>query len=280
MADMFPITVGSQTISIPIVRRSLNEGFIRGEPAAEPSRGCVERDFTVDPIEMRDSPDSMEVFDDATAKQVYDKHQADQSSLLHIFLRGGNPAFEHLDQDGFPDCWYHGPAHAFMLACMRDNDPIPRINGVAGATLLNRTNGGWSALAAKDMRDNGAPIMGTGEGEWPQWTRSTKYNTAAFRENRVKHKVLEDWYDTSVEVYDQEMTRKQITTSLLNNMPGSGDWNKFSHAMGVAGLGFLDGRFHPIVLQSWEQWGRFGLGLLYDLWPNNYISIRTTTLGQ
>lgn len=277
MADMFPITVGNQTITIPIVRRSLNEGFIYSGPETAPSRGCVPRDFSIDPILMGDRPDAMELFDDKTAKEVYDKQQSDQSSLLHIYLRGGKPAFEHLDQDGFPDCWYHGPAHAFMLACMRDNDSIPVINGVAGATVLNQTNGGWSALAMKDMRENGAPLMGTGEGEWPEWTRATKYNTPAFKANRLKHKILEDWYDTSVEVYDQELTKQQITTTLLNNEPGSGDWNKFSHAMGVPGVGYLDGRFHPIVLQSWKQWGRFGLGLLYDLWPNNYVSIRTTT---
>lgn len=278
MADFFEFIVDGVKIDIPIVRRSLNEGFLYGE---EPhSFGCVERDFSVDPIEMRDAPDSMEVYDDKQAKEIYDEQMAKESSLLHMFLRGGKPAFEFLDQDGFSDCWYHGPAHAFMLACMRDNEPIPRINAVAGATLLGRTNGGWSGLAAKDLRENGAPLMGDGEGEWPQWTRSTKYNTPSFKANRVKHKVLEDWYDMSSEVYDQELTKQQIVTCALNHSPSSGDWNKFGHAMGIPYVAYIDGKFHPINLNSWKQYGRFGLSVLYNLWPNNCVSIRSTTSGM
>lgn len=277
MADMYKLTVGGTVFEIPIVYRSLNEGFIYGEPEAAPSTGCVPRDFSVDPILMGDSPDSMQVYSPSEAKTIHNQQLNAESSLLHMYLRTGQPAFEHLDQDGFPDCWYHGPCHAFMLACMRDNDPIPRLNGVAGATLLGRTNGGWSGLAMKDLRDKGAPLMGTGSGEWPQWTRNTKYNTDAFKANRVKHKVLEDWYDTSSEVYDQTHTQAQIVTSLLNNQPGSGDWNKFSHAMGTPGLALIDSRFHPVVLNSWDQFGRFGLAVLYDLWPNNYVGLRTTS---
>lgn len=277
MADMYKLTVGGQVFEIPIVYRSLNEGFIYGEPEAAPSTGCVPRDFTVDPIAMGDSPDGMELYTDAEAKTVHNQRLNSESSLLHMYLRTGQPAFEFLDQDGFPDCWYHGPAHAYMLACMRDNDTIPRINAVAGATLLKRTNGGWSGLAMKDLRENGAPLMGTGEGEWPMHTRNTKYNTAAFKANRQKRKVLEDWYDTSSEVYDQTQTKAQITTSVLNNQPGSGDWNKHGHAMSVPGLALIDARLHPIVLNSWKQFGRFGLAVLYDQWPNNYVGLRTTS---
>lgn len=275
----FTITSGGREIVIPVIKRSLDEGFINGKPATAPSFGCVPRDFRVDPIRMQDRPDSMDVYTDDKAKEVYDKQMEAQSTLLHIFFRNGKPAFDHLDQDGFPDCWYHGPAHAVMATCMRDNDPIPRINGVAGATLLGRTNGGWSGLAMQDMRENGAPLMGTGVGEWPQWTRDKRYNTPEFRDARMKHQILEDWYDTSAEVYGQVMTQRQMVTTILNKNPGSGDWNKFSHAMGVLGIGYLDGRFHPIVIQSWKGWGLAGVGLLYDLWPNNYCGPRTITPG-
>jgi hypothetical protein len=277
MADFYPITVDGITLKIPVVHRSLNEGFIRGAPEKESSTGCEPRDFSVDPVDMRDSPDSMQVYDNAEAVSRFQKALKDESSLIHRYLRGGKPAFEHLDQDGFLDCWYHGPCHAVMLACMRDNEPVPRLNGVAGATLLGRTNGGWSGLGQKDLRENGAPLMGNGPGEWPQWTRDKKYNTPEFKANRLKLKVLEDWYDLGSAEWDQELNKAQIITCGIDNNPGSYDYNRFGHAMACPGVGYMDGRFHPVTLNSWKDFGLFGLALLYDIWPDSAVAVRSTT---
>ncbi len=276
MADFYPITVDGAVLKIPIVHKSLNEGFIRTAPPTV-STGCVERDYLVDPVLMKDDPAGMVTYDNAEAVSRFNQALKDESSLIHMYLRGGKPVFEHLDQDGFPDCWYHGPCHAFMLACMRDKEPIPRLNGVAGATLLGRTNGGWSGLAQKDLRENGAPLMGTGPGEWPQWTRNTKYNTPEFKTNRMKHKVLEDWYDLRRAEYDQDLSKSQLITCAIDNNPGSCDYNRFGHAMGFPGVGYMDGRFHPITLNSWEAFGLFGLALLYDIWPDSSVAIRAAT---
>jgi hypothetical protein len=260
---------------IPIVNRSLNEGWIRAEPPAV-STGLVDRDFSIDPVEMRDSPDGMKLYARSEWDAVYDEQVKNESSLLHLFLRGDKPAFQFLDQDGFPDCWYHGPAHAYMLACMRDGEPIPRINGVAGATLCGRTNGGWSGLAMKDMRDNGAPIMGSGEGEWPMHTRNKKYNTAEFKANRQKHKVLEDWYDLGKEVYDQELSKDQLFFCSANNNPGSIDFNRYAHAMGfVCVVRIESGSWGPVVLNSWEQFGFHGLAVLREIWPDGAVALRS-----
>jgi hypothetical protein len=263
---------------IPVINRSLNEGWIRSSdmpPAV--STGCEPRDFSVDPVEMRDSPAGMVVYSRSSEwDAVEDEKIAKQSSLLHIFLRGDKPAFQFLDQDGFPDCWYHGPAHAYMLACMRDGEPIPRINAVAGATLCGRTNGGWSGLGFKDLRENGAPLMGNGPGEWPQWTRDRKHNTAEFQANRRKHKVLEDWYDMTAEVYDQDMTNDQLFTCLANNNPASGDWNRYGHAMAIIDVVRIErGSWGPVVLNSWEKFGYFGLAVLREIWPNNSAALRS-----
>lgn len=264
---------------IPIINRSLNEGWIRarspGEP--EPATGCVPRDFSVDPVEMQDSPASMKTYKrNSDWDAVYDEIEKAESSLLHMFLRGDKPAFQFLDQNGFPDCWYHGPAHAYMLACMRDGEPIPRINAVAGATLCGRTNGGWSGLGMKDMRENGAPLMGSGPGEWPMHTRNKKYNTPEFQANRQKHKVLEDWYDMGNPVYDQDLNADQIFTCCANNSPGSGDWNKFGHAMGIAAVVRLElGSWGLAVINSWEQFGYYGIAILREMWPDNAVALRS-----
>lgn len=261
---------------IPIVNGSLNDGWIRD--AGTVSTGCVPRDYSVDPVEMRDSPDQMKLYRRGSDwDAVYDKGEETESTLLHMFLRGDKPAFEFLDQDGFPDCWYHGPAHAFMLACMRDNEPIIRPNAVAGATLLGRTNGGWSGLGMKDMRERGAPLMGKGVGEWPQWTRDTRYNTPEFQASRAKHKVLEDWYDLGREVYDQDMTADQLFTCTTgNNCPASGDWNRHGHAMGILAVVRIErNSWGVVVLNSWKSFGYHGLAVLREQWPDNAVAMRS-----
>jgi hypothetical protein len=260
---------------IPIINRSLNEGWIRTSPR-HVATGCVPRDFSVDPVEMRDSPAGMKTYKRSEWDAVLAEVDRFESSLLHLFLRGGEPAFKFLNQNGFPDCWYHGPAHAYMLACMRDGQPIPRVNAVAGATLLNRTNGGWSGLGMKDLRERGAPLMGDGPGEWPEHTRDRRFDTPEFRASRQKNKVLEDWYDLGSEVYDQEMTAEQLVTCSVNNNPMSGDWNRYGHAMGIIAVVQIErGSYGPVVLNSWDEFGYFGLAVLRDIWPNNAVALRS-----
>src|SRR5690242_13597535 len=89
---------------IPIIRRSLNEGLIRGTPDEILSTGCVPRDFDVDPVEMRDSPDAIQLIDPSEYDARYDEAEEARSSLEHLFLPGGvdgPPAFDPLDQGRF-----------------------------------------------------------------------------------------------------------------------------------------------------------------------------------
>src|SRR6185436_5778 len=136
---------------IPIIKRDLNEGFLRGEVPV--STGCLPRDFDIDPPLMSDSPDAMEVFDQPKAIAYYNQQETDQSSLEHLYLAPvattGKPAFEFLDQDGFPDCWFHSTCHAVMTDRMKRGLPPIRFNGVAGATWMKQTNGGWCGLSGK-----------------------------------------------------------------------------------------------------------------------------------
>src|SRR5574338_729599 len=109
---------------IPICRRSLNEGFIRGMPDVEHlATGAIPRDFSVDPVEMRDSPSGMKTYDPSEWDALYDKGEEAQDSLEHLYLRGDNPAFQFLDQNGFPDCWCHSTAHAAMFGYLLQNLP-------------------------------------------------------------------------------------------------------------------------------------------------------------
>jgi hypothetical protein len=263
---------------IPIVYRSLNEAFIRGMPDLEPVGGCTERDFSVDPVEMRDSPAELKLYDPSEYDAVYDEQEREESSLEHLYLRNGQPAFQHLDQSRFPDCWCHSVAHQLMLDMLKMHVEVLRINAVAMATMIGRTNGGWSGLAMKFARDNGVPLIGTGPGEWPQWTREKRYDTSELRETMKLRRADEVWYDFGKQVYDQKMTRRQLDTCGLSNVPCATDWNRFGHAMcQVRRVRLERGHWGDLTLNSWQGFGFHGLCVLADMTPDNAVGLRSST---
>lgn len=262
---------------IPVVYRDLNEGWVRRDPPGDVAFGAVPRDFDADPVEMRDSPDRMQVYAESEWDALYDKGEENEDSLEHIFLRGGRPAFEFLDQGSFPDCWFHSTAHALMLNRVVQNLPVVRFNAVAGATLLGRTNGGWSGLSMKFIRENGCPVAGTGPGEWPYQSRGGR-DTPELRATMAKYKSLEDWYDIGRAVYDQELTRLQLATCLFNNCPAPSDYNRFGHAMLSLRLVRIErGSWGILTLNSWRQFGYHGLCVLAGMWPDGACAIRSST---
>lgn len=263
---------------IPIVYRDLNEGFIRGDLPEEPlATGCVPRDYSVDPVEMRDSPDAMKVYDESEWDALFDEGEKAEDSLEHIYLRGGKPGFSFLDQNGFPDCWFHSSAHAIMMDRLRQNLPEVKLNAVAGATMMRRTNGGWCGLSMKFIRENGCPIAGSGPGEWPYQSRRGS-DSPELRANMLKFKGLEDWYDLGRAEYDQKLSKKQLATCLFNNNPSPSDYNRYSHSMlSVRWVRIEKGHWGPLTLNSWKGFGYFGLCVLADHVPDNSCALRVST---
>lgn len=262
---------------IPIIRRDLNEGFMRGEPAAPFSTGAIPRDFDVDPVRVGDSPAGMKVLADAECLAAYAEQEANESSLMHRYLGDVNnpkPAFEFLDQNGFPDCWAHSTAHALMMARLKMNLPPVRLNAVAVATLLGQTNGGWCGLSAKFAREHGYPEIGTGPGQWPYQSRKGS-QTPELTANMALHKSEEDWYNLGKREYDQVLAKQQLKTLGVTDCPVAADWMKFGHSMYFMRAVPLDGDWHPLVLNSWKGFGYYGLAVLYKMWPDNAVGIRT-----
>lgn len=259
---------------IPIIRRSLDEGWLRG--VGDASFGCEPRNFDEDPVEMRDSPDSIDVSIDHDA---YYQEQMDQkSSLIHRYLGdidNPTPAFLNLDQNGQGFCWAYSTAGAIMLDRMKRNLPPVRLSAHAVACKIKnfRDEGGWCGLSAKYAREHGYPSVGV----WPEKSMSRQYDTAATWENAALHTATEDWYDLGKKEWDQHLAKKQITTLGVTNCPQMWDYNRFSHSMCGIGVGKVDGRLHPIVLNSWKDYGYHGLVLLYDMWPDNACAIRSTS---
>lgn len=269
---------------VPIIRRSLNDGFMRGTPDAEPSTGCIPRDFSIDPVAMRDSPSAMKLIDESEWDARYDEQMATESSLYHMYVRDGKPAFEFLDQDGFPDCWAHSTSHAMMLDRMKQNLPPIRFNAVALATMMGQTNGGWCGLSMKFARENGLPVIGNGPGEWPYQSRRGK-DTPELRASMAKHKSDEDWYDLGSKEWEQDLSVPQMATCGFENWPVPRDYDDYSHS--ICGLwvvriekgSWKTGAWGALDLNSWKQFGYFGLCVIpfSTTIANNAVALRAST---
>jgi len=261
---------------IPIIYRDLNEGFIRGTPDVAFGTGAVPRDFKVDPLEMRDSPDTIKLYDPSEYDALYDKGEEAEDSLEHLYLRGGKPAFELLDQASFSDCWCHSTAHAGMFDALKKNVPIPRYNAVAMATLMGRTDGGWCGLSMKFAREHGFPIVGTGPGQWPYQSRRGN-DTPELRASMNQHRVLEDWYDLAKQEWDQDLTASQFNTVLFDNMPTPSDYNRFGHSMlSIRRVRIEKGHWGTLTLNSWKGFGYYGLCVLANMLPDGSCALRSS----
>lgn len=262
---------------IPIIHRSLNEGFVHASPPAHLATGAVPRDFDADPVEMRDSPSAMKVYSESEWDALFDEGEENEDTLEHLYLRGGKAAFEFLDQNGFPDCWCHSVAHAGMFDALKQNIPIPRYNAVAMATLMGRTDGGWCGLAMKFAREHGFPIVGTGPGEWPFQSRRGK-DTPELRAKMKSHRNLEDWYDMGRAEWDQELSKLQLATCGFDNMPAPSDYNRFGHSMlTIRWVRIERGLWGPLTLNSWKGFGYYGLCVLAGMVPDGACALRSTT---
>lgn len=267
---------------VPIVRRSLNEAFLRGEPdPATIATGCVPRDYSVDPVEMRDSPDAMKLVPEGDWDARWEEDEANESSLEHVFLRGGSPAFRFLDQNGDGYCWAYSTGHAIMLDRLKQNLPLVRLNPHATAAIIKggRDEGGWSGLSMKFGRSHGYAEEGNGPGQWPLHSRSLRNDTPALRGAMALHRAEEDWYDLGRKEWDQSLSRHQIVTCSFNNQPFPADFNRYGHAMcGVRVVRYERGAWGILLINSWRGFGFHGLAVLAaDIWPDNSCALRSST---
>lgn len=265
---------------IPVIRGSLDAGFLSGAPDPEHlSTGAVPRDYDVDPVLLRDSPAAMQLIPESEDDARFDMQEETKSSLEHLYLPGDGttPAFQFLDQNGFPDCWVHSTYHAVMFGYLAAGLPVPRLNAVAGATLIGRLDGGWSGLSMKHAREHGCPLVGTGPGEWPYQSRRGR-DTPELRASMARHKAAEDWYDLGRQVWDQELTRRQLATCCFNNHPAPSDYNRYGHAMlTIRYVRLGRGDWGWLTLNSWKGFGYHGLCVLAGMNPDGAVALRAVT---
>jgi hypothetical protein len=229
-------------------------------------RGLVPRDYSRDPPEMFDPPSDMQIIDPSEWDARYEEQEAQQSSLEHLYLQGGdNPVFPCLLQGGDGYCWAYSIGHCIMFVRLASNAPLVRINPHATAAILmkGRNQGAWCGLSAKFGREYGYAVQGNGPGQWPLQSRSLKYDTPELRKAMLQNKILEDYADLTRDVYDQNLTTNQLATSLFNNIPCAIDQNSWGHSIcAIRWVRIERGSYGPLILNSWPNWGRHGLAQL------------------
>jgi hypothetical protein len=253
---------------IPIIDCAKEENRAIVNPMGVGS-GLVPRDFAAHPHNVFGAPPSeIQTIPKSDWDAYYDEQEEQESSLEHIFLRGGKPAFVNLDQNGDGDCWAYSTGHAIMLQYLRDNPggKVPRLNPHFIATYLRRFNGGWCGASMDVATRVGCCEEGTGPDQWPLHSHSTGLLTQVRLDAAAKHKVVRNIYDIAKPIYGQEMTELQSATLGLTNVPAPEDFNEMSHSMcKLRWVRIERGSWAPLIINSWRGWGRDGLGVLRNM---------------
>lgn len=227
-------------------------------------RDCIPRDYAVQPARAFGAmPSSMVLYNESDYDALYDEQEEQKTSLEHLYLRGGKPAWVNLNQGSFGDCWAYSTGHAMMFNMLKRGSEITRLNPHAIAVILNQLNGGWCGLSAKAAREMGYPADGNGPGEWPGESRSRSNDTPALRAAMAMNKITEDFIDLTRNVYEQKLTRQQYATCLFNNQPCPSDFMWWGHSVcAIRYVRVERGSWGVLILNSWLDWGRNGLAVL------------------
>jgi hypothetical protein len=246
--------------------------------------GLVPRDYDQYPESMFAAPSDMQLIPESEWDARFDEQERLQSSLEHIYLSGpnGEPAFENLDQNGDGYCWAYSTGQSIMLDRLRRNLPMVRLNphSVAAIIKKGRNEGGWCGLSAEFGSKTGYGIEGNGAGQWPLHSRDLRFDTPELRAEMAKYRIDEDWVDLTRQVYDRNLTTAQVATCGFNNIPGPGDYNWWGHSVcRVRWVRIERGSWGQLILNSWKNWGRHGLGVLRGSKAicNGALAVRSTT---
>lgn len=232
------------------------------------SRGLIKRDYSVQPLTVFAPPSEIPMIDESEWDARYDEQEKRQSSLEHLWLRGDNgKPILNLDQNGHGYCWSYSTGHAVMTVRLinKPGEPIVRLNPHSVASIIKKgkDEGGWSGLSAQFVRDHGM----ASEQHWKVHSRDTSQDTPACREHMKEFRITEDFVDLSRSVYDQNLTKQQIASCLLQNVPVMVDYNEWGHAIcAMRWVRVERGVWAPRILNSWRGWGDNGFGTINKSW--------------
>lgn len=264
---------------IPIIRRDFQEGWL-GD-IGESRAGAVDRDYSVQPLEAFDAPSEIDLIPESEYDARYEEREEQQSGLEHLYLRGGTPAFKHLDQNPEPYCWAYGAVHAVMLQAMAmGQNPVVRLSAHAVGCKIKdfRRAGGWGGLAAAFIEEHGCPSVDA----WPEKSMKRQYDNPEVWADAAKHKITDQWVDLNKHYAERNLTSRQMFTASFNNQPGPVDYTDFaSHTVcRISTVRIEPGYWGHMILNSWWGWGYHGLGIIpVKIKINAALAIRSVTIS-
>lgn len=158
----------------------------------------------------------------------FEEQERLQSSLQH--LRDRQPqGMPTLYQNGQGYCWAYSTTRACEYLRILMGLPYVQLSAHAiGCKIQNfRNEGLWCGASAKFVTEYGVPSTKV----WPQGSMNRSLDNPATWEEARKNLVTEDWRDTSVALYDTDLTVDQQATLLFNNIPHMADYNWWGHSV-------------------------------------------------
>ena len=248
------------------------------------SFGLVPRDYDQFPEPMFAPPSEMQLIPESEWDARFDEQEELESSLEHLYLSGpnGTPAFRFLDQNGHGYCWAYSVGNSMMMDRLRRNVPTVRFNphSIAAIIKRGRDEGGWCGEAAQFSSEIGMAIEGNAQGQWPLHSRNIRLDSPRLRAEMAKYKIEEDWVDLTRQKFNRNLTVAQVATCGFNNIPGPRDYNWWRHSVcGIRWVRVERGSWGQLILNSWQGWGRHGLGVLRGnrAIPNGALGVRLTS---
>lgn len=248
------------------------------------SRGLVSRDYTKFPVEMFAPLTGIPDIDPSEYDARIDEQTAQESSLEHIWNRSGQIC---LSQNGFGYCWFHSTTQGVMMTRLANNEPRITLSAVGGASIVKKgkDEGGWCGESAAFARDHGIPLasaypqdLGTealNDGRHQAQIDSilkqsyAKYaNTPETQASGQFNKISMDFTDLTRDVYDQNLTMRQMFSLLLQNVACPIDLNWWGHSvLATRMVRVAKGQYGIRILNSWWKgknipWGENGFATL------------------
>lgn len=197
------------------------------------------------------------------------------SQISDVWKRQGVPI---LDQNGRGYCWAHSGASAVQALRALANLPTVGLSAYHPACIIKsyRDEGGWGAQGLDFISEKGI----ASEAFWPMKSVSRSNDKPEMWANALLHRVTEGWVETEKAQYDRNLTRAQVASLLLANVPVVVDYNWWGHSVCAVDLVVLpNGQFGVRIANSWgTSWSDGGFGVLDQskAWPNGSVAPRAS----
>ena len=149
---------------------------------------------------------------------------------------------------------------------LRRNLSFIRLNPHSAGSIIKKgaNQGGWCGEGAQFLSDIGCAPEGNGLLQWPKWSRDyRRLYTAAMKAEMAKYRIDEQWVDLSRPVWGRNLMMDAVATCGFLNIPGPRDYNWWGHSVcGIRWVRIERGSWGQMILNSWFDWGRFGLAVL------------------